>query len=152
MAKGKTSFRLPWLLYISSHKVLIDNASDCDNGPVSSNRNLDPCLLRTGMYDSPITHIDSHMPAIIDDITGSCLVVGYSSTYLRLGVRASWQINTKLFEHRQGKTGTVCSVCQACPSRYIRITKKLTGIINNLLSLRTATTGWFWRVRTAGRA
>ena len=65
---------------------------------------------------------------IEDQIT--CFCTGRTDLFTNTGLctGSTWQADTKLLKYRHGKSGTVCTICQAGTSIHIRITYKFQTI------------------------
>ena len=86
------------------------------------------------IYNLSISHVDPHMSVIADHISRNRFFIADTFSGSPHLSGCTRKIYTKMLIHRLHKSGTVCTICQARASPYIRISDKLTGIINNRLS------------------
>ena len=77
------------------------------------------------MDDTSSANIDSHMAAIIDDISRLSVRIADRLAGMSLGVRLPGNGDAKILIHRPGKAGAVRAVGQTGAAGYIGITHKL---------------------------
>ena len=94
------------------------------------------------MDDGVVAHVDCHMSAVADDISGLCLgktANCVSGASLLTG--GSRQADAEMLIHSHDKAGAVCTVRQAGAAVHIRIAHKLLRISDHGLSLAAAGRG-----------
>ena len=123
-------FCCTFLLYKTSYRY---NCSVC-----SIIADLDPVLRVRCMNDLAITHVNSHVSAIADQISRLCICVGYFCTCILLLIGCSRKADSEVRIDTLYKSGAVCTIGKACSAPYVRISYKLCGIIHNRRSGTTA--------------
>ena len=116
-------FCCTFLLYKTSYRY---NCSVC-----SIIADLDPVLRVRCMNDLAITHVNSHVSAIADQISRLCICVGYFCTCILLLIGCSRKADSEVRIDTLYKSGAVCTIGKACSAPYVRISYKLCGIIHN---------------------
>ena len=83
------------------------------------------------MNDLAITHVNSHVSAIADQISRLCICVGYFCTCILLLIGGSRKADSEVRIDTLYKSGAVCTIGKACSAPYVRISHKLCSIIYN---------------------
>ena len=94
------------------------------------------------MYNLSISHINSDMASITDQISRLCLRIRNTVTIGLLSFRGTIQSYSEVSIHTLYKSGTVCSINRVCPAPYIGISHKLQCVIDHILACSSAGYNW----------
>ena len=88
--------------------------------------NLDTGAWVTCMDDTVISHVDSNVTAVADDVAGFGIPdsAGYSSSYRTKCVGGMWKRSSEMSVDGHYESGTIGTVCKAGSAIYIWVSKE----------------------------
>ena len=126
------------LQFSEANFSISDDSSYCNNRSVTHIADLDSGLSRTGVNNLTSAYVHCHVTTVAHQVTRLHVIIGYFLSGTSLLVGSTGQCVSEIFIYSPNETGTIRSIRQACPTQYIRITDKLTGIFCNFLAKVTS--------------
>ena len=112
----------------------LQNSSDRYDICISCAADSNPVSFVHCIYNRPVSHVQSDMPVIQNNISGKCLFIADSNSHIFHIPCRPWQANPEMCIHRLYKSRAIRSFCQTGTAPYVRISDKLAGVIYDSLS------------------
>ena len=96
-------------------------------------RDLDSGAWVTCVDDTVVSHVDSNVTAVADDVAGFCISdsAGYSSAHRAKCVGGMWKRSSEMSVDGHYKTGAVSSVCKTGTAVYVGVSKETSCVSHN---------------------